>query len=243
MKPYYEKDGITLYHGDCLEVMADIDAVDLVVTDPPYNLGLQSFGKATGWGDMMNGAYFYAQLLREFNRLTYLRQGAAWVFNSWRSLPVLYKASFDGQWPICSMLVWDKDWIGPGGHQGLRPSYELIALFVQEHFALENRSLADIWSVPTSSAKPTGHPAEKPVGVMSRILQECQRPSVLDPFVGSGTTLVAAQALGVQAIGVEIEERYCEMAAQRISQGVMQLNDFTAPSGATNGQALTMPIV
>ena len=221
MKPYYDHAGITIYHGDCLEVLPSLAGVDLVLTDPPYNLSLASAGKMTGWGDLMNGAFFYAHLLKEFERLTANRQGAAWVFNSWRGLPVLMKAAFEADWPIVSLLVWDKEWIGPGGQRGLRPSYELVALFCQSTFAITNRGLPDIWRCPFSSHKPNGHPAEKPVALVSRTVQESGGDSVLDPFMGSGTTLVAAQALGKQCVGIEIEPRYCEIAVTRLRNEVL----------------------
>ena len=223
-KPYLERDGITIYNQDCLDVLPLLGNVDLIVTDPPYNLNLFSALKMkTGsWGDVMNSAYFYAQILRLCYERTHIRQGAAWVFNSWRSLPVLQKASYDAEWMMESLLVWDKQWIGPGGTKGLRPSYELVALFCHDAFGLANRSLPDIWRHKFASQKSTGHPAEKPVALMAQILRESlvhrADAVVLDPFLGSGTTLVAAQALGCRAIGIEVEERYCELAANRLAQ-------------------------
>ena len=103
----------------------------------------------------------------------------------------------------------------------MRPSYEVVALFCHDGFSLENRGLPDIWQVQSSSHKPTGHPAEKPVLLMHRMIAESGRDVVLDPFMGSGSTLLAAKMLGRQAIGIEMEERYCEMAALRLSQEVM----------------------
>ena len=221
--PYYEQDGITIHHGDAREILAGLGSVDLVVTDPPYNVSLTSFNKAGGWGDLMNGAMFYAFILKESKRLTANRQGGAWLFNSWRSLPVLLKAAYEANWNPESCLVWDKEWIGPGGPNGLRPSYELALLFRHEGFRLANRGLPDIWRHKWASIKPTGHPAEKPVSLLSQIIQESGGGVVLDPFMGSGTALVAAKRLGESAIGIEIEERYCEMAANRLSQQVMSL--------------------
>lgn len=224
MKPYYEQDGITIYHGDCREVLPTLEPVDLVLTDPPYVFGIASTaqeGKAGGWGDLMNSAAWYAIILNECSRLTEPSQGAAWVFNSWRSFPVLARAAYEARWPICSLMVWDKMWIGPGGMQGLRPSYELAALFVHKGFALPNRGLPDIWQSKWSSHKPTGHKAEKPLDLVTRMIGESPGAVVLDPFLGSGTTLLAAKDLGRQAIGIEIEERYCEIAAKRLRQGVL----------------------
>lgn len=223
MKPYYEKDGITIYHGDCREILPTIRDASLVVTDPPYVFGIASTAneqKAGGWGDLMNAAAWYGIWLRECKRITANAQGASWVFNSWRSFPVLARGAFEAQWPIESLLVWDKEWIGPGGSKGLRPSYELVALFVHEQFALPNRGLRDIWPAKWSANKPTGHPAEKPLPLIQRIICESGGGLILDPFMGSGTTLRAAKDAGQEAIGIEIEERWCEFAARRLSQEV-----------------------
>jgi DNA modification methylase len=224
MTPYYDENGITIFHGDCREVLPTLGSARLIVTDPPYVFGIASTaqeGKAGGWGDLMNSAAWYALLLREFHRLTANAQGAAWVFNSWRSFPVLARASYEAQWPVESLMVWDKQWIGPGGQRGLRPSYELAALFCHGDFAIVDRGLPDIWRCQWSSQKPHGHPAEKPVDLVERIILKSGGGPVIDPFLGSGTTLAAAKAAGVPAVGIEIEERWCEVAAKRLSQGVL----------------------
>lgn len=226
MKPYYEREGITIYHGDALDVLPELPSVNLVIADPPYVFGLASTfleGKAGSWGDMMNSAHWYAAWLSHIHRLTTNKEGAAWIFNSWRSFPVLAKAAMSVPWPIESLLVWDKEWIGPGGMRGLRPSYELVALFCQPTFSLANRGLPDIWKSPASSHKPTGHAAEKPVSLVARLIRESGGGLVLDPFMGSGTTLRAAMDEGCPSIGIETEERWCEVAADRLRQEVFAL--------------------
>lgn len=233
MTTYYEHGGITIYHGDCREITPSLTGVGLVVTDPPYMFGMASTaqeGKAGGWGDMMNAATFYASLLRDWRTLFSGRTGAAWVCNSWRSFPVLARAAFEARWPIESLLVWDKIGIGPGGPNGLRPTYELAALFISGGYRVVDRSTPDIWRVRPGS-KVTEHAAEKPVYLMARMIAAGNDDStVLDPFMGSGTTLVAAKQLNRRAIGIEIEERYCEIAAKRLSQEVLDLTP--APQGA-----------
>lgn len=228
MKPYYEDGTVTLYHADCREVLPDILSAALIVTDPPYTFGIASAGqgnmKAGGWGDLMNSSVWYSSWLKECHRITENKQGAAWVFNSWRSFPVLARASYDVDWPIRSLLVWDKDWISASGAQGLRQSYELVALFGHREFGIENRSTRDIWREPWSSHKPNGHPAEKPVALLRRLIEASGETGlVVDPFAGSGSTLVAAKDLGRPAIGIEVEERYCELAARRLSQELLAL--------------------
>lgn len=148
--PYYSDERVTLYQGDALELLDEVPAgsVDLVVTDPPYVIGAVSAGnigaKAGGWADMMNSALWFSTWYTKALRC--LRHtGALWTFCNWRSLPVVMKAAADSGHPVTSCLVWDKQWIGPGGSVGLRPSYEMVALIARPGFAIADRGLPDIW--------------------------------------------------------------------------------------------------
>lgn len=222
--PFYTDDATTIHHGDSLEVLDQIPAgsIDLVVTDPPYVIGAVSAGsigsKAGGWADMMNSAMWFSAWYRKAAR-TLRHDGAMWSFCNWSSLPVVMRAAADADLAVTSTLVWDKQWIGPGGTQGLRPSYELVCLFARPDFAIPDRGTPDLWAHKTGGHKPNGHPAEKPVDLIRRIIRTSGNAGVvLDPFMGSGTTLVAAQAEGVKAIGIEAEARWCELAVKRLSQ-------------------------
>lgn len=226
MTPYYEDDHCTIYHGDSLEVLPTLRpaSVQAVVTDPPYVIGAVSAGnmasKAGGWGDMMNSALWFSAWYRQVDRALH-SSGSFWSFCNWRSLPVVMRAALDAQLPITSVMVWDKEWIGPGGQQGLRPAYEMCALMAQPDFAVADRGTPDVWRPKVGSYKEHGHPAEKPEGLLRRILTTCEMPAgsvVLDPFLGSGTTAAAAKSAGLRCIGIEYEERWCEVAAARLSQ-------------------------
>jgi site-specific DNA-methyltransferase (adenine-specific) len=228
--PYYTDEAVSLYQGDALELLPRLGSatVACVLTDPPYIIGAVSAGtlggKAGGWADMMNSSLWFAAWYREVMRVLKPR-GCFWTFCNWRSLPVVMRAACDVSQPITSMLVWDKQWIGPGGTQGLRPSYELVALMSRPDFAIPDRGVPDIWRQPASSFKENGHPAEKPEPLMRRLLQCLElRPGdwVLDPFMGSGTTGVAARSLGLRFLGIEAEPRWCEVAARRIT-GLLDL--------------------
>jgi DNA modification methylase len=228
MTPYYQDDLVTIYHGDALEIMPELRAgqASLVLTDPPYVIGAVSAGnmgtKAGGWADMMNSARWFRDWYVMARRL--LRtDGALWTFLNWRSLPVVMRAAFDADWSLTSVLVWHKDWIGPGGPVGLRPAYELVALMAMPDFSIEDRGVPDVWTHKWASFKPTGHPAEKPVGLLRRLIEESSRNPglVIDPFMGSGSALVAAKAAGSTAIGIEADEAWCEIAARRCSQEVL----------------------
>lgn len=233
MKPYYEDAGITIYHGDALDILPTIPAgsVSCVVTDPPYVIGAVSAGniasKSGGWADMMNSALWFTTWYRHVDRLL-KRNGSFWTFCNWRTLPVVMKSALDAGLPVTSLLVWDKEWIGPGGSQGLRPSYELVALLAGPDFSIPDRGVADIWRCKVGSYKEHGHPAEKPELLVRRILStSAVQPAalVLDPFMGSGTAAVAAARVGARFIGIEAEERWCEMAARRLAQGALDFGE------------------
>lgn len=227
MEPYYQDDAVRIYHGDALDLLPGLPKCDLILTDPPYVIGAVSAGnigaKAGGWGDMMNSAHWFATWYALAHRQ--LRHtGAMWTFCNWRSVPVVMRAAAFAQWSVASMLVWHKDWIGPGGSVGLRPAYELVALLPREVFAIPDRGLPDVWTEKWASYKPNGHPAEKPVPLLQRLIRTHEGADlIVDPFAGSGSTLVAAKNLGRMAIGIEVEERWCELAAKRCSQEVLDL--------------------
>jgi len=229
--PYYSDDLVTIYHGDALDILPTIrgSSIDLVVTDPPYVIGAVSAGnlatKAGGWGDMMNSSRWFRDWYAMSKRLL-KPTGAMWTFCNWRSLPVVMKAALDAEWSLASALVWHKDWIGPGGPVGLRPAYEMVALLPGPEFSIEDRGIPDVMTYKWASYKPNGHPAEKPVALLARLIKESTREAeslIVDPFLGSGSTLVAAKMLGHRAIGIEAEEKWCERAAERCAQETLGL--------------------
>ena len=230
-EPYYEDALLTLWHGDALELLPTIrpSSVQAVITDPPYVIGAVSAGnlasKAGGWADMMNSALWFPTWYREVGRVLH-SSGSFWTFLNWRSVPVVLRAALDAGLPVTSMLCWDKEWIGPGGSQGLRPSYELVALMAQAEFAVADRGTSDLWRCQVGSYKPNGHPAEKPEALLRRIIRTCELPAgstVLDPFAGSGTTAAAARAEGFRCISIEAEEKWCEVIATRCGQQLLDL--------------------
>jgi DNA modification methylase len=229
--PYFADEWVTVYHGDALEILPTltIGTAHAVLTDPPYVIGAVSAGsigsKSGGWQDMMNSAAWFTSWYRMCDRLL-KHTGALWTFCNWRTVPVVMRAAVDAGLPVTSLAVWDKEWIGPGGSQGLRPSYEMIALLAKSGFAVPNRGVPDVIRHKVGSYKPNGHPAEKPEGLVRRILGihglDGGGGLVVDPFLGSGTTALAARSIGVRCIGIEAEERWCELAASRLSQMVLE---------------------
>jgi site-specific DNA-methyltransferase (adenine-specific) len=180
-------------------------------------------GKTGTWADAMNASHWFGTWFGMV-AATLKPTGLFWSFLNWRTMPTVMKAAIDARLPITSMAVWDKEWIGPGGPQGLRPSYELIALLARPEAVIPDRGIPDVIRCKTSGFKPNGHPAEKPVKLFRRLLEiSAVTPGacVLDPFAGSGTTQVASRLLGLRCVAIEADERYCELAASRLAQGIL----------------------
>lgn len=219
-----------LYLGDCLEILPTLGKVDAVITDPPYGINTKSdgMGKLSPWADLCNAAFWYAEWQRQCRALLEGRfkdgSGCMWSFLNWRSLVTFQKAAMDQGWSIESLLVWDKEWIGPGGTRGLRPSYELCALYVVGDFSIEDRGLPDIQRWKWSSIKPNGHPAEKPLEGLEWLVKHSSGMggTVIDPFMGSGTSGAACANLGRKFIGIEIEPKYFDIACERIENAQRQ---------------------
>lgn len=221
MTPYYEDGTVTLYYGDCLELGAWLKA-DVLVTDPPYGVGMTSgtqvLARRSGTvsrqvtGDQSTDARDAA--LRRW-RLDNPERPAI-MFGSWRvARPERVR----------HRLIWHKTGMTPGVSKGaFYPVDEEIyvcgpgwvggpmpSVLVTNEF----RSGANAPSVRFE------HPTPKPVGLMEQLIAKCPPGVIADPFAGSGSTLLAARNLGRKAIGVEIEERYCETIARRLAQGVL----------------------
>lgn len=222
----------TLHFGDCLEYLETARAGDfrVVIADPPYSINTKSDGqgKINPWGDRVNAAFWYREWIGKCRSLM-LGRGCLWSFLNWRSFATFQKVADDLGWPIESVLVWDKDWIGPGGHRGLRPSYEMVALWAGENWAIKDRGLADVQTFPWSAHKPNGHPAEKPVDLIRWLIEISTEPGdvVLDPFMGSGTTGVAAVQSGRGFIGCEVDPHHFAQSEKRIREAAAQPPLFT----------------
>lgn len=198
MKPYYEHKGITIYHGDCRDILPSL-AADVVVTDPPY--GINFAGQPTKWQRRAGQA------------------AEAWDASAFADIEMVVRAAptvciWGGNYyqlaPSRGWLVWIKP--------DAPPSMASLELAWTN---LDRNSRHIVHSISATNAERVGHPTQKPRSVMSWCVAQLPVGSVVDPFMGSGTTLVAAKDLGRKAIGIEIEERYCELAARRLSQEVL----------------------
>lgn len=221
MTPYYNEGWITIYHGDCVEVLPNLTQVDVVVTDPPYfqpathyvhPRGVQPI-KSLGDTSILEHAFrLWADLLDRVLKPT----GSAYIFCDGQSYPITYRAFYHlGK---IRPLIWDK--LTSFNGYTWRHQHELIAWIERVNAERVPTGDGDILQERAVPVEDRIHPAQKPVSLCGRLIAK-HPGTVLDPFMGSGTTMEAARLQGRRYIGIEIEERYCEIAATRLSQGVL----------------------
>lgn len=215
MIPYYQDDHVTLYHGDCL-TMLDRLVADVLVTDPPYGIGwaLHGGGKTA--------VTRHAGIANDEN--TDARDA---VLDWWGDRPAIVFGSLHMPPPasVKQTLVWRKpaDSGVVGSVTGYRRDAEAVYLLGEwpKRSAAWSSVLAPHISGMAKLGRNAGHPHAKPVGLMRTLIERAPGGVVLDPFAGSGTTLRAAKDLGRKAVGIEIDERYCEVIVRRLAQEVL----------------------
>ena len=208
IKPYYDDGKITLYHGDSSELLPMMPKVDLVITDPPYGMNYQSRQRAKKHKKIANDD----QLPLDLIWLAIAKaKAAAYVFCRWNNLAAMPQPK--------SVVAWVKNhWsIGDLEHEHGR-QWEACCFYAKASHEFVKRIGDVIYADKTGNAL---HPTEKPVSLIEQLIVANVGETILDPFAGSGTTLAAAKLCGKRAIGIELEEMYCETAAKRLSQGVL----------------------
>jgi site-specific DNA-methyltransferase (adenine-specific) len=222
--PYYvSADGaITIYHGDAREILPSLETVAAIVTDPPFFMPASHFQSRVkwqrSWGDVSILGTFWASTLDAALPIL-SRTGHFLTFCNGDSYPVFYPEMYR-RFDTLKCLVWDK------GHVGLgriwRHQHELVIAgrWRESFFDIRGRLYSDVIKASATSSATRTHPVEKPPELLAQLIEPITRDDdiVLDPFMGSGTTLMAARSLGRRAIGIEMEERYCESAAKKLSQ-------------------------
>lgn len=202
-KPFYSDDNCVIFHGDCLEILPEITA-DVLITDPPYGMAYTS-----GWQDRT--------IANDGD--TSVRDAVLKLWGG--SRPALVFGRWDCPHPLEAKmcLTWDKgDWPGMGDLSlPWGPSTEEIYVLGKGFVGKRSGSVIK----HDRKTGQTIHPNEKPVSLMSKLLLKCPEGITVDPFMGSGTTLRAAKDLGRKAIGIEIDEKYCELSAKRLGQEVL----------------------
>lgn len=206
IEPYYKDDRCTIYNADCRKVLPWLETFDLLLTDPPYGIGRDGSRPSTskhggrkayefkGWDCEPPPEYVLQMCIDSAN------EQVVWGAN-------YFPKVFDGS---MGWLVWDK------GQDICSSDCELA--FSSRQAALRRLVLNRV----ALQKDGTSHPTQKPLALMKWCLglfPEAVR--IVDPFMGSGTTLVAAKGEGRQAVGIEVNEEYCEIAAKRLAQGVL----------------------
>jgi len=210
IKWYYSDKWVAIAHADCRDILPELPKVDLVLTDPPYGINYQS-ARRTEWQrkDKIQGDLEYPVWIFDLQPTS-----ALLVWCRWDILPKLPLPK--------SFIVWDKGNHSMGNLQheyGRR--WEAVAFYPMEHHAFIKRPIDIIYAMRVSPDKLV-HPNEKPVGAVLPLIYHNKGELILDPFLGSGTTCFCAKKLQRKSIGIEIEEKYCEIAAKRCSQMVME---------------------
>ncbi len=226
-KPYYQDSAVTLYHGDCRDIVPELPKGAITISDPPYNVGYH-YGS---YADRMEPKA-YQQMLASVCRtpcvlIHYMESLCDFAFTV-EELPAkvvawVYPSNTQRQWRGIAWWGCKPDFTRDG--QDYRnPEDKRIA----ERIANGERArLYDWWEidqVKNVGEEKTEHPCQIPLSVMARIIKITEGDLIIDPFCGSGTTLRAAKDAGRRAIGIEFDERYCEITARRMGQEVFNLS-------------------
>jgi site-specific DNA-methyltransferase (adenine-specific) len=216
MKPYFEEDGITIYHGDCREVLPQLESADAVITDPPFGIG---WVRAT-WEDSVEA---YPELMHwlvsECNRL--VANGWCFIFQTMLNAPRFHEW-FGSSWRIYAACK-NFAQIRP---TGIWHSWDPVVFWGNGETPREKGAVNRdyfVGNVAGVFGDGIDHPCPKPLDTMQHIVSIASSSGglVIDPFLGSGSTTWAARQLGRRAIGIEIDEKYCEIAARRLNQKVL----------------------
>ena len=212
-----------VYHGDAFEIMPTLEdgSVDLVITDPPYFMApvsaVRKGSTVSNMQDKLNARFFYEKMFSEIYRLLN-DTGKAFVFMNLASFHAASAALDHLGIEMRNLIIWDKDFPSLGGNtKKFRYSYELIMYFGKPEAKVLNRSVRDIIKINGNPAKrQTKHPAEKPQALFERLIDisEIKTGTILDPFLGSGTAIRAANTKGFKCIGIEAEQKFLDMAKQ-----------------------------
>lgn len=232
MKLAHDRDGIRIFHGDALDgLRAFSEPIDAVFTDPPYSSGASEAGKIRREamvtadyhsepirGDRMSTPGFIWMMREVAARARELLvEGGGFVsFIDWRQWPTLVGVVESVDLRVHGMAVWDKK--QPGMGTAVRRQHELLLLASKGTPRVFRKDVADVFGAARDRAMFEHHPSPKPVRLVAQYLSAiCPVGGlVIDPFMGSGSTLVAAKAMGMRAVGWEIEGKYVDLVIRRL---------------------------
>ncbi len=245
MKPYYQDSAVTIYHGDCREILAELPKIDLCFSSPPYNVGIE-YGTHDDKKDQADYEKWIIDIYK--NLCDGLSNGGHMVIqcaNTGRQpyihLSGILAGGLRKEINHVGEIIWIKfptnatswgSWLS-ANRPYIRDEHEYLNVFRKDgdrsgKSDIEKQEFMDwtksIWKI-SPAKQDLGHPAPFPIKLPVRVIKlfSFVGEIILDPFMGSGTTLRAAKDLGRKAIGIEIEEKYCEIAANRMAQEVLDL--------------------
>lgn len=235
MTPYYQDEWCTIYHADCRDVLPALRGVGQVLTSPPYNLGRPPGTSGQSWRALSDGYGAYGDDLPHAEYVAWQQTVLQLCWETLTDSGAIYyqhKPLAKGNdvrlpfelnpgLPLRQVITWDRGSGFVRQYTHYVPRYEWILLFAKPGFRITSRDVDDLWKIVPEAG--SDHPAPFPLSLARRAIGTTSAGVVLDPFAGSGTTLRAARDLGRKAIGIELEERFCEMAANRLAQGVLDL--------------------
>ena len=218
MKPYFETENGKLYHGDCLEILPDLEPVDLVLTDPPYGAGR----------DFANDNETPVVMLKNcFSALYEICNEDCFVVMDWARQRIFAVDEFRGDWDFLDLLAVTQENTMSFCRVGF-DVFQIKCLLGKGKPKVAKRGWNLYKTSRVAKAAKFQHPTMKQVGVYHQVAFQFSKEhdTILDPFFGSGTTGVACEELGRKWIGIEISEKYCEIAARRIEKETQQLRLF-----------------
>ena len=224
MTLYYQDNHVTLYHGDCLTEHREWLDADVLVTDPPYGMSFTQ-GKGVNGGKGWTSRHTGTEIAGDTT--TEARDSA---LEDWGEKPAIVFGTWKQPRPgnVRTTLIWDK--VVSTGMGALdipwRPSHEEIYVLGSGFVGKRGHGVLR-HSLPTISDERKWHPTPKPLSLMVDLVAKCPPGAIADPFAGSGATIVAARDLGRHVIGVELEEKYCEIIAKRLDQQVIDFEALT----------------
>lgn len=204
-----------LYHGDCREILPKLPKIDAIVTDPPYGIGYVHGGERTKYATKFAGEAIAGDD-EPFDPGVFLSMGVPCIL--WGANHYSHKVPGSKGW-----LIWDKR--ASSGHTNDFADCE-IAWTNLKTVARVFRHHWDGWSKASETGIPRQHPTQKPIALMEWCINFIDAETILDPFMGSGTTAIACMTLGRKFIGIEIEKKYFDIACERIDQEQRQFNLF-----------------
>jgi len=245
IKPYYEDSAVKIYHGDCREILPELNGIGAVITDPPYSSGGQFRSDRSQKTSVKYVQTEAVETCRDefsgdnLDQRSFLSWASIWIskcfrcsidgsiiilFTDWRQLPTMSDALQHGGYIWRNIVTWWKP--GIRMQRGRFSGSSEYMIYGSKGVPISGeKSPQNVLRCAPVTGNMKNHIAEKPTELLLEVLSVTTEDStILDPFMGSGTTLRAAKDLNRKAIGIEIEEKYCEISAMRMQQEVLDLS-------------------